>query len=232
MSVLRTAPCADAAPADGRADDAQPTRQRLLGCALALFAAKGYSTTSIREIAEAAHTNVASISYHFGDKAGLYRAVFFEPMGGVEDELAGLSDPQLGLDEALRAFITAMLAPLRQGEAARLSTTLRFREILEPTGLWDEEIRHSIVPVHQALAALLARHLGLAAPDLEVQRLSIAITSLVVHLMISQDVIASLAPALLDPPRALDDWCERLTTYARGMVDAERARRGAPGQAA
>ncbi len=207
------------------ADDAQPTRQRLLCCALAMFAAKGYGNTSIREIAEAAHTNVASISYHFGDKAGLYRAVFFEPMGGVEDELAGLGDPRLCLDEALHAFITGMLAPLRQGEAARLSTTLRFREILEPTGLWDEEIRHSIIPVHRALDALLVRHLGLSAPDLEVQRLSIAITSLVVHLMISQDVIASFAPALLDSPGALDDWGARLTTYALGMVDAERARR-------
>lgn len=218
---------ADTAPPDGGADDALPTRQRLLNCALPLFAAKGYGNTSIREIADAAHTNVASISYHFGDKAGLYRAVFFEPLGRPEDDIARFIDPQLDLSQALHGFMATMLEPMRQGDAARHSVALRFREILEPTGLWDEEIRHSINPVHQALGTVLARHLALPAPDLEVQRLSIAITSLVVHLMIAQDVIAGLAPALLDAPDALDDWIARLTTYAVGMVAAEAQRRAA-----
>lgn len=218
---------ADASPPPGGDDEALPTRQRLLGCALPLFAAKGYGNTSIREIADAAHTNVASISYHFGDKAGLYRAVFFEPLGRVEEDIASFVDPRLGLTEALQGFMAAMLAPLRAGDVARHSVSLRFREMLEPTGLWAEEIRDGIVPVHQALAGLLARHLGLSEPDLEVQRLSIAITSLVVHLMIAQDVIAGLAPALLDAPDALDDWIARLSSYAVGMVAAEAQRRTA-----
>ena len=47
----------------------------------ALFAQQGFAKTSTREIAEAAGTNIAAISYYFGDKAGLYRAVFFEPQG-------------------------------------------------------------------------------------------------------------------------------------------------------
>lgn len=205
-----------------------PTRQRLLCQGLRLFALKGYPATSTREIADAAHTNVASISYHFGDKAGLYRAVFFEPLGAVEDDLARFTDPGFTLVQALQAFYEAMLEPMRQGDAMRQCVTLRFREILEPTGLWDEEIRQNIAPLHGALVAVLARHLGADPSDLELHRLSICITSLVVHLMMAEDVINGLAPELLARPGHLDEWIARLTTYAAGMVAAEAARRGQP----
>ena len=50
--------------------DGVEARNRLLDAALALFAEKGFAKTSTREIAQAAQTNIASISYYFGDKAG------------------------------------------------------------------------------------------------------------------------------------------------------------------
>ena len=50
-------------------------RERLLLAALRLFAEQGYAKTSIRQIGMAANVNVASVSYYFGNKAGLYRAV-------------------------------------------------------------------------------------------------------------------------------------------------------------
>ena len=52
-----------------RSDGAQ-SRERLLLAAMRLFAEQGFATTSTREIALAAGTNIASISYYFGDKAG------------------------------------------------------------------------------------------------------------------------------------------------------------------
>ena len=60
--------------------DGVDTRDRLLHVALKLFAEQGFAKTSIREISLAAGTNVAAIAYYFGDKAGLYRAAFFEPL--------------------------------------------------------------------------------------------------------------------------------------------------------
>ena len=61
--------------------DGEQSRERLLHAALRLFAHQGYERTSTREIAEAAAANVAAISYYFGDKAGLYKAVFFGASG-------------------------------------------------------------------------------------------------------------------------------------------------------
>ncbi len=50
------------------------TRERILSTALPLFAAHGFAGTSVRMVANAADVNVATLAYHFEDKAGLYRS--------------------------------------------------------------------------------------------------------------------------------------------------------------
>ena len=50
------------------------TKKALIEAAFVLFAEKGFAATSTREIASAAKTNIASIPYHFGSKAGLRMA--------------------------------------------------------------------------------------------------------------------------------------------------------------
>jgi TetR/AcrR family transcriptional regulator, regulator of cefoperazone and chloramphenicol sensitivity len=77
--------------------DGEASRARLLRSGLQLFAQQGYAKTSTRELAEHAGVNVASISYYFGDKAGLYRAVFFEPLGSPQDDIARYSGAELSL---------------------------------------------------------------------------------------------------------------------------------------
>ena len=142
-----------------------PARARLLRAGLRLFAHQGYAATSTRELAQAAGVNVASISYYFGDKAGLYRAVFFEPLGEIADDIAAFSGAQLSIEDALRGFYAGFLEPLSQGEDGQLCVKLRMREMLEPTGLWHQEVNEGIKPMHEAMLVRLCRHLGLAAPD-------------------------------------------------------------------
>lgn len=50
------------------------TRLKLLKTSARIFAQKGYSDTSVREIVSAAHMNVSAVSYYFGDKRSLYLA--------------------------------------------------------------------------------------------------------------------------------------------------------------
>jgi TetR/AcrR family transcriptional regulator, regulator of cefoperazone and chloramphenicol sensitivity len=223
-------PFDDPAP-PGPAPVAEDTRERLLSAGLRLFAAQGYAKTSTRELAEAARVNIAAISYHFGDKAGLYRAVFFEPMGGApDDDVARVVDPKLTLAQALRHFYESFLEPLKEGDRARLCMKLHFREMLEPTGLWEEEIAHGIRPMHEALLAVLGRHLGLrraaVTADADVQRLAICLAGLGVHLHVGCDINEQLAPGLMQGPAALDRWAERLSLFGLAMVRAEAERRG------
>lgn len=210
------------------AKDAEPARQRLLLAGLRLFAEQGFAKTSTRELAEAAGVNVASISYYFGDKAGLYRAVFLEPTATPPGALEALLDPALPLRDALAGFFAAFMAPLREGDMARLCIKLHFREMLEPTGLWAEAIAADIQPMHDTLLALLQRHLGLAAPDEDLQRLVVSISALGVHQHVGRDVTDTVAPGLYEGEGALDRWTERLVMYAEAMVRAEAARRAGP----
>lgn len=50
------------------------TKQGIIEVALEFFSQYGYDGTSIRDLAEKAHINVASINYHFGSKQNLYWA--------------------------------------------------------------------------------------------------------------------------------------------------------------
>ncbi|HJV95918.1 MAG TPA: CerR family C-terminal domain-containing protein, partial [Albitalea sp.] len=192
---------------------------------LRLFATQGFSKTSTREIAEAADANVAAISYYFGDKAGLYRAVFLEPIDGPPPDMSPLFSPQCSLADGLRCLIASFTEPLKHGESVRLCMKLHFREMLEPTGLWEEEIANGIKPMHAALVALLCRRFGLKHADDEVRRLAVSIAGLGVHLFVGRDVIEAVAPQLSATPERIDLWADRLLMYAEAMIDAEDKRR-------
>jgi AcrR family transcriptional regulator len=207
--------------------DAEATRGRLLASGLRLFALQGFARTSTRELAEDAGVNVAAISYHFGDKAGLYLALFNEPPGVPPGELAQGVAAAADLTGALRIFFGALLDPLRQGDTARLCMKLHYRELLEPTGLCRDGVAQSIRPAHEALVARLAAQFGQADPDDELQRLAVSIAGLAVHLHVGHDAIERLAPQLLLAADAIDRWAERLLMYALAMVQAEAARRAA-----
>ncbi|HEY6773948.1 MAG TPA: TetR family transcriptional regulator, partial [Oxalicibacterium sp.] len=118
-SVPRSLPTADFGSAPGsarhRADGAE-ARNRLLHAALHLFAEKGFSKTSTRDIAQKAGVNLAAIKYYFGDKAGLYRAVYTEPVSGLCQPQAPTMRADLPLREALTIFLGDFVAPLKQSE--------------------------------------------------------------------------------------------------------------------
>lgn len=214
-------------PDDGRKtrSDGAQSRERLLLSAMRLFAGQGFAKTSTREIALAAGTNVAAISYYFGDKAGLYRAAFSKPSPHSESDIAAFTDPAFSLRESLVAFYSGLLAPLKQGDRARLCMRLWFREMLEPTGLWNEEIDNGIKPAHAGLVAVLSRHLGVPQADDDMSRLAFCIVGLAIQMIVTRDVIDKISPHLLDTGQAVDTWLARLVDYAEAMIDAEKAHR-------
>jgi AcrR family transcriptional regulator len=223
MTKIHT-PADDARKA--RSDGVQ-SRERLVLAAMRLFAEQGFARTSTREIALAAGTNIASISYYFGDKAGLYRAAFTEPAPHTPDDIAAFTNPGATLREALFAFYSHLLAPLKQGDLARLCMRLWYREMLEPTGLWAEEINNGIKPAHAGLMQVLARHMNVAEADDDLARLSFSVVGMALQLMIARDVVDEIRPQLLDSDAAIDTWLARLVDYAEAIVNAEKARRAA-----
>ncbi len=218
-------PSARAAKAATGTPDA---RQRLLEAGLALFAEHGYAGTSTRAIAEAAGTNVAAIRYYFGDKQGLYRAAFVEPMGSPQDSIPRFNDPALSLREALEGFFSTFVDPLRRGEVLERAMRLHLREMVDRSELWEVEIGQGAAQAHQALVDVLQRHLGLGRADDELHRLAFAITALGVQTVMGKDLCMAIRPRLITGPTALETTLQRLTDYALALVRSEAARRRAP----
>jgi len=211
---------------DGRKprSDGEQSRERLLHAAMRLFAAQGFSKTSTREIAQAASANVAAISYYFGDKAGLYQACFSFMCQPEPDKIALFAQPHFTLRQTLEGYYRQMLAPLLAGEDAQLFLRLFYREMLEPTGLWQQEIDNNIKPEHQALVGALSRHLGLEQPTDDVHRLAYALAGMAVQIMVGRDIIATITPHLLATPEAIETWGQYLVGFAEAMVLAEKSK--------
>ena len=205
--------------------DGVEARNRLLDAALKLFADKGFSQTSTREIAQAAQANLASISYYFGDKEGLYRAVFEDPRfnHGIDPTAEALADGDIRtiVDFMLRGFTE----PLKAGEQAQQCMKLHFREMVEPTGMWQEEIEKNIKPAHLALVTALCRHLQVNTADDDMHRLGFELLSMGVMLHVGTDVIRCIRPALIADSAALDQYHARMVDNAMVLIAAEARRR-------
>jgi AcrR family transcriptional regulator len=204
-------------------------RSRLVLSALRLFAEKGYEGATTREICESAGANISAIRYYFGDKAGLYRAAFTEPMGDMPCGANLQAHAELSMPEALRLLFRDFLEPLKRGEEFQLVMKLHFREMIEPTGAWKEEIDAEIKPHHEALVAMLTQTLRLSGIDVDVHRLAFAIIGMAVQFYVGLEVVSAISPEVLGSAPAIDVLAERLAGYAWSMVEGEARRRAGEG---
>jgi AcrR family transcriptional regulator len=97
-------------PAPGeRRLDAERSRRRLLDAALEEFSAKGYAGARVADIAARAGLNKQLISYYFGGKAGLYRALQNDWL----DRESDIAPPDLPLAELITRYLHAAVADPR-----------------------------------------------------------------------------------------------------------------------
>ena len=100
---------------------------RILNAALALFKARGYHGTPVRELARSVRMEVASLYYHFPSKQEILFALFERIMDalldGVNSAMAGAASPEERLRAAVRFHVLSHTA--RQDEAFISHSELR-----------------------------------------------------------------------------------------------------------
>lgn len=138
----------------------EATARRLLDAAGPVFAERGYRDATVREICAAAGANIASVSYYFGDKFGLYRAVL--RVAHEESRRRHMSGVPADAppDEQLRAWVGGFLMKLLDPERPQWLPRLMMREMVEPTAALDEVIEESIRPQFDQLAGIIAALTG------------------------------------------------------------------------
>lgn len=86
------------------------TRARVEAAALELFATKGYTATSLRDIAAALGITKAALYYHFPSKVGLARAIFQPFVDDVDAFLARADAASWSARRVLEEYFDAVAA--------------------------------------------------------------------------------------------------------------------------
>lgn len=99
------------------------TRQQILVIAQELFAAQGYTGTSIADIARRLGTTPAALYYHYRSKAEVLDAILAEPLAAYAELAVQARQGRLSPEELLGAFIdftaeTRQLMPVVSSDPA------------------------------------------------------------------------------------------------------------------
>ena len=169
------------------------TRASLIEAGLHLFGQKGYEATSTRQLAARAGTNIASIAYHFGGKAGLRLAcarAVAERVGAVVPPAAPpesiTSDDALArIERIVEALVTLILsAPQAQDMVAFM-----VRELSDPGEIADVIYAEFLAPRHGAMSALWAAATGRSPEDDEVKLAVFAAIGQILYFRIAQPFV-------------------------------------------
>jgi AcrR family transcriptional regulator len=130
----------EAARADQRREAGLRTQARLLEAALNLISERGEDGVTLRELTDAAHANVAAVSYHFGSLKTLCDAAVEHALerylDAQQESLATLA-PESTLEALAAAFARPMMRALAAGGRDLAVLRIVARAALDPPQGWD-----------------------------------------------------------------------------------------------
>jgi AcrR family transcriptional regulator len=158
-------------PQRGRPGGAE-SRARIVEAAGQLFAARGFDGVSTRELARAAKINISAITYYFGGKSGLYRAVLeqliedtaplFEPMvTGLEAGVAAAGTDRQALAELMAGFLSGLLNSILSDPKIRWQMPLVLREFQQPSDGFRLLYENRIFPIHNVVSQIVGAAKGI-----------------------------------------------------------------------
>lgn len=141
------------------------TAGKLIQAGIELFGEHGFKGTTTRMVAEAAHSNIGSIAYYFGNKRGLYLACadhiarrmrqIFLLDNSIQhrNRLASLDKQQARIQ--LEKMVRRMVRLFAQEQEARRWLMLVMREQANPGEAFDVLYREAFEVAHVTLTTLI-----------------------------------------------------------------------------
>jgi AcrR family transcriptional regulator len=92
------------------------SRQNILDTATALIAKKGFTAVGVREIAKKSKVNISMISYYFGSKTGILKAIIESYFSHVQEILKDIIDVNLPAETEIKKVISGLVKLINEKE--------------------------------------------------------------------------------------------------------------------
>jgi len=195
------------------------TRRRLLDAAGEVFAEKGFSSATVREICQKAQANIAAVNYHFGDKQKLYAAVFAD-LHCVAEASAAPPEPISGNpEERLRQFIRRFLKHHLDSGRPSWHGRLMAREMSEPTGTFESFVEDEVRPKVILLQSIVHDLVGPLPPRVVAQCVA-SVVGQMLHYHYARSVLKRIGPVFADLDCDLEDLTHHITRFSLGGIRA------------
>ncbi len=203
------------------------TRASIIECAGSLFAARGFSGVTAREVATAAGVALSAIPYHFGSMEDLYREVLVRacevsPKAVPLKAMALAAPPAEGLRLAIR-WAVADFAAMEVAWPVRLIE----REEADPSAAFKEVMERKVVPEWEWLCRVVGRATGADPGSARVKFGVMLMYTMTSSLMTRRGMLERLAPEVQGAVEARERYVEMM---AELTVDAVSRFGGAFGE--
>ncbi len=167
------------------------TRTRILNAAGPVFAEKGFSDATVRDICQAANVNVASVNYHFGDKEQLYIATVTQARElRVRQVQFPVWSAETSPEEKLRDYLKTMITRMLGTNQAPWQVTLMMREVLHPTAACKALVKDHFRPDFDLLVGILREIMPEETPDFKLHLIGFSILGQCLNYRVAGEVVA------------------------------------------
>jgi len=191
-------------------------RQRLLEAAGRVFADRGYTRATVRQICRRAEANVAAIKYYFGDKERLYREVInhwaeiSREKYPTDLNLTGDATPEERLGAFVRSFLFRLLDKSQPGWHGKLMA----REMTEPTQALIDLIDEVYRPLTERLETIVRELIGPSATVGKIRRCTQSVLGQCTYYRHARPVIQRMTPEQRFESNDIEQLAKHITEFS------------------
>jgi TetR/AcrR family transcriptional regulator, regulator of cefoperazone and chloramphenicol sensitivity len=198
-------------------------RQKLIDVAAKVFAEKGFSHATIRDICMQADANIAAVNYYWGDKKKLYERVIEELIINKSRiyPLTEAMDDSLSPEERLRKFIELFLYRLLHSEQSSWSGKIMIREITQPTESITLVLDKLIKPTFEVLNSIVCAIQGDEVSQDKIKLAVVSIISQCVFYVNSANIMDKLVEKELLPEFKMKEVIDHITDFSLKALESD-----------
>ena len=202
----------------------ETAKEKIVGVAQSLFAEKGYSSTSVREIANQADVNVASINYYFGSKLGLFEFLIEDFTNKKFSLVVSVLEPPETIEEfklRLSLFIKQFLVLSQSDKNAFLMMNKNLDIFLQVS---PEKFENTFLKIHNQFLNFVksSQRKNIIRPEFRSEIVSQILFGGLMDTVRNQDLRRQLGVSIVEDSSEFDDYAEIFVDiFINGMGGAQ-----------